>query len=199
MPAGYPLRAVVGLGNPGPVHALQRHNIGFWWADALARSQGAAFRPEPKFHGEACKLKVAGQDLHLLKPGTYMNHSGDAVQALMSFFKLLPSELLIVHDELDLPTGTARLKRGGGHAGHNGLRDVSEKIGEDYCRLRLGIGHPGVKDKVIGYALSRPSAEQQPVLEAAIQRSLDVLPLLLSEGWDKATQKLHTKVESDGN
>ncbi len=192
MPAGYPLRAVIGLGNPGAVHALQRHNIGFWWADALAKSQGVSFRPEPKFHGEATKLRVAGQDLHVLKPGAYMNHSGDAVQALMSFFKLMPSELLVVHDELDLPTGTTRLKRGGGHAGHNGLRDVSEKIGEDYCRLRLGIGHPGVKDKVVGYALSRPSAEQQPLLDDAIQRSLEVLPLLLSEGWDKATQKLHT-------
>ncbi len=197
MPEGYPVRAIVGLGNPGPTHALQRHNIGFWWADALAASQGVAFRPEPKFHGELAKLRIAGQELLVLKPGTYMNHSGQAVQALMSFFKLMPAELLVVHDELDLPPGTARLKRGGGHAGHNGLRDVSEKIGEDYCRLRLGIGHPGVKDKVIGYALSRPTAGQKILLDDAVQRSLEVLPLLLSEGWDKATQKLHSQETRD--
>ncbi len=193
MPAGYPLRAIVGLGNPGPTHAPQRHNIGFWWVDALAASQGVAFRPEPKFQGEVVRLRVSDQELLVLKPDTFMNLSGQSVQAMLSFYKFAPSELLAVHDELDLPVGTARLKRGGGHAGHNGLRDVSEKIGEDYCRLRLGIGHPGIKDKVIGYALSRPSAEQKALLDDAVQRSLEVLPLLLREGWDKAAQKLHTR------
>lgn len=192
MAAGYPLRAVVGLGNPGPEHARQRHNIGFWWVDALAKSQGVAFRAEPKFHSEAAKVTVSGSELYLLKPQTYMNRSGQAVQALMTFYKLAPEEVLVVHDDLDLPIGVTRIKRGGGHGGHNGLRDTSARIGEDYCRLRMGIGHPGAKEQVHGYVLSRAPADQQAELDGAVSRSLDTLPLLLEQGWDRAATKLHT-------
>ncbi len=191
------LRAIVGLGNPGPEHAADRHNAGFWFVDALAFSGRVPFHAERKFSGELARMTLAGQDLLLLKPSTYMNRSGQAVQALMAFYKLTPGEILVAHDELDLPPGTARLKRGGGHGGHNGLRSLHEHIGADYARLRIGIGHPGHKDRVHDYVLSRPASEQQRAMADALARAQDALPVLLSDGWDKATQQLHT--ESNGN
>lgn len=189
------LRAIVGLGNPGSEHASDRHNAGFWFVDALARSGRVQFHDERKFSGEFAKLAVSGQDLLLLKPGNFMNRSGAPTRALMTFYKLAPPEILVVHDELDLPPGSARLKRGGGHGGHNGLRSLHEQIGPEYARLRIGIGHPGHKDRVHGYVLSRPSAEQKQAMDDALVKALDVLPLLLTEGWDKATQRLHTSLE----
>lgn len=191
------LRAIVGLGNPGREHASDRHNAGFWFVDALARSGRVQFHAERKFSGQFARLTLAGQDLMLLKPENFMNRSGPPTQALMAFYKLTPPELLVVHDELDLPPGSARLKRGGGHGGHNGLRSLHEQIGPEYARLRIGIGHPGHKDRVHDYVLSRPRVEQKLAMDDALAKALDVLPVLLTDGWDKATQWLHTKTEDE--
>lgn len=186
------LRAIVGLGNPGPDHAADRHNAGFWYVDALARGGRVPFHAERRFSGDLARLSLAGHDLLLLKPSTFMNRSGQSVQALMTFYKLAPEEVLVVHDELDLPSGTVRLKRGGGHGGHNGLRSLHEHIGEDYLRLRVGIGHPGHKDRVHDYVLGRATAEQQLAMDEALARAREMLPVLLDQGWDRATQRLHT-------
>jgi PTH1 family peptidyl-tRNA hydrolase len=188
-----PLRAVVGLGNPGPEHERTRHNAGFWFVDRLAAEAGAGFRVEPRFRGWLARVRRAQRELLLLKPSTYMNASGEAVQALAAFYKLTPGELLVVHDELDLPPGTARLKRGGGHGGHNGLRSLHQHLGADYLRLRIGIGHPGHKDRVLAYVLGRPSAVEQQAIEQALARATEALDCLLGQGWDKATQLLHTE------
>jgi len=190
--AGYPLRAVVGLGNPGADHAHTRHNAGFWLVERLAACIDASFRMESRFRGELARGALNGHDLLLLKPATYMNLSGEAVQPLAAFYKLQAPQILIVHDELDLPTGTVRLKRGGGHGGHNGLRSVHQHIGESYLRLRVGIGHPGHRDRVMGYVLGRPSADDAAKIESGLEDALDALKTLLSQGWDKAAQQLHT-------
>lgn len=187
------LRAIIGLGNPGAEHARTRHNAGFWFADRLAENFGGAFRKEARFHGELAEITVAGQRLLLLKPTTYMNGSGRAVQALMTFHKLLPDQLLVAHDELDLPAGAARLKVGGGHGGHNGLRDLHAQIGAEYRRLRIGVGHPGQKELVTNYLTNgRPPAADQTLIDEAIAAAVETLPLVL-EHWDKATQQLHSR------
>ena len=195
------LKAIVGLGNPGADHARTRHNAGFWFADAVADAFGGTFRKEARFHGHLATVTVDGHKLWLLKPSTYMNGSGRAVQALMAFHKLAPGQLLVAHDELDLPAGAVRLKVGGGHGGHNGLRDLHEQVGPDYRRLRIGVGHPGEKHLVTNYLTSgRADAADQKLIDAAIVAARDALPLILA-GWDKATQQLHSRaVEgSDGN
>lgn len=190
--AGYALRAVVGLGNPGVDHAHARHNAGFWLLDRLAEAASASFRMESRFRGEFARGRYADSDLLLLKPSTYMNLSGEAVQPLAAFYKLTPAEILIVHDDLDLPPGTVRLKRGGGHGGHNGLRSLHQHLGPDYLRLRIGIGHPGHRDRVLGYVLGRPNADDETVIQAGIGDALSALDTLLRQGWDKAAQQLHT-------
>ena len=190
------LRAVVGLGNPGSEYIQTRHNAGFWFVEHLASSAGGSFRHEARFHGELAKIRFANQDLLLLKPMTYMNRSGQSAQALAAFFKLPPDEILVAHDELDLAAGTMRLKRGGGHGGHNGLRSLHEHLGESYLRLRIGIGHPGHKDRVHGYVLSRPGADDEAAIHNGIQAAADALQIALTENWDKATQKLHTPPEA---
>jgi len=188
------LRAVIGLGNPGSEHTRTRHNAGFWLADALAEKFGGSFRKEARFHGHLAEISVADRRLWLLKPATYMNGSGRSVQALMAFHKLAPGQLLVAHDDLDLPAGTARLKVGGGHGGHNGLRDLHEQIGPDYRRLRIGVGHPGEKHLVTNYLTSgRPSAADQKLIDEAIEAACEALPLAL-ENWEKATQQLHSRV-----
>lgn len=184
------IRAVVGLGNPGAGHARTRHNAGFWFADALAAQRKAAFRVESRFHGELARIGADG--ILLLKPGTYMNRSGQAAQAVMAFHKLAPEQILVVHDDLDLPPGTVRLKNGGGHGGHNGLRDLHANIGETYLRLRLGIGHPGHKDQVLEYVLQRPSAADEKAIHGAIDAAVAAFDVLLTHGWDKAVQQLHS-------
>lgn len=186
------LRAIVGLGNPGAEYAATRHNAGFWFADRVAALGGGTFRQEAKFHGELAKVRIDGTELLLLKPSTYMNKSGQAAQALAGFYKLTPDSLLIAHDEMDLPAGTVRLKRGGGHGGHNGLRDLHAHLGEAYLRLRIGIGHPGHKDRVLGYVLGRASSAEQQAIDSSLDVALDALRMLLNNGWDKAVQKLHT-------
>jgi PTH1 family peptidyl-tRNA hydrolase len=188
------LRLVVGLGNPGPRYAGNRHNVGFWWLEALARNQGAALRPEGRFHGEVGRLQVGGQDLWLLAPTTYMNHSGQAVGALARFYKLAPEEVLVVHDELDLPPGTVRLKQGGGHGGHNGLRDIVAHLGSrEFYRLRLGIGHPGDARRVVDYVLSNPPAAERELIEDAMDDALRELPDIAAGDVQKAMRHLHAR------
>jgi len=188
-----PIRALIGLGNPGAEYARQRHNVGFWLADALAAAAGESFREQPKFKGWAAQINFSGQPLWLLKPATFMNRSGESVLALLSFYKLPIEQTLVVHDELDLPTGTVRFKQGGGHGGHNGLRDITRVLGPDFARLRIGIGHPGDKSRVTGYVLSAPTVEQELEINASLDRGVSALELLMKSGWDKATQLLHTK------
>jgi PTH1 family peptidyl-tRNA hydrolase len=192
---GAPIRLVVGLGNPGREHDATRHNAGFWFVDALAAAHGTAFASEPRFHGAVAK---AGSDLRLVKPATYMNLSGRAVGAVARFFAILPAEVLVVHDELDLPPGEVRLKFGGGVAGHNGLKDVRAHLGTaDFWRLRLGIGHPRDSEvpqqQVVDYVLRPPRREERAAIETAIERGLAVMPALVAGETERAMTALHTK------
>jgi peptidyl-tRNA hydrolase, PTH1 family len=190
---GTPLKLIVGLGNPGPEHLLTRHNAGFWFVDALARKYDGRFRSHTKFHGDVCKIQVAGVELTLLKPMTYMNRSGLAIRAVTDYMKLAPAETLVAHDELDLPVGEVRFKLGGGHGGHNGLRDTITHIGPDFWRLRLGIGHPGDKSQVIDYVLQRSSRDDEDKILNAVGESLNALPIFLEHGSERAMNGLHRK------
>jgi PTH1 family peptidyl-tRNA hydrolase len=191
--AGTPLQIVVGLGNPGPEHRLTRHNAGFWFVDALAYRQGVQFRSHSRYQGEIAKVVVEGRELVLLKPQTYMNRSGLSIRALMDYIKAPASEVLVVHDELDLPCGVARLKLGGGHGGHNGLRDTITHCGPDFWRLRLGIGHPGDKSQVIDYVLQRARPAEENAIVDAIDAGLAALGTFLHDGAEKAMHALHSK------
>jgi peptidyl-tRNA hydrolase, PTH1 family len=191
--AGLPLRMIVGLGNPGPEHQVTRHNAGFWFVDVLAQRHGVEFRDYRKFSGETARISISGQDIVLLKPTTYMNRSGLSVRQLSEFYKIAPDEILVAHDELDLPVGSVRLKHGGGHGGHNGLRDTIAHIGDGFWRLRLGIGHPGNKTEVIDYVLTRaPRAEEELILDA-VNSAADCIPLILEQGAERAMTKLHNR------
>ncbi len=191
--AGLPLRIIVGLGNPGPEHQVTRHNVGFWFVDLLARRHGGEFRDYRKYSGETARVTIDGQELILLKPTTYMNRSGLSVRQISDFYKIAPDDILVAHDELDLPVGSVRLKNGGGHGGHNGLRDTIAHIGENFWRLRLGIGHPGIKAEVIDYVLTRaPRAEEDLILEA-VNTAADSVPLILEQGAERAMTKLHSR------
>lgn len=188
------IRLVVGLGNPGAQYADTRHNAGFWLVDQLAQQQSGQFRADGKFYGELCRIALADREIWLLKPMTYMNRSGQAVGAFIRFHRLTLPEVLIVHDDLDLPVGTVRLKRAGGHGGHNGLRDLTAQLaGNDFARLRLGIGHPGDSRDVLGYVLHKtPSAERALIGEAIID-SLRELPRIVTGEWAQAMQALHSR------
>jgi PTH1 family peptidyl-tRNA hydrolase len=187
------IKLFVGLGNPGPEYEATRHNAGFWWIDALARERKLTLMPERSYHGLVARMQVGGQPVWLLEPQTFMNLSGKSVAALARFFKIEPHEILVVHDELDVVPGQAKLKRGGSHAGHNGLRDIHAQLGTgDYWRLRLGIGHPGVKSEVINWVLKKPSPEQRTAIEDAIARTLHAFPALVAGEMDKATLLIHT-------
>ncbi len=184
---------IAGLGNPGPQYDATRHNAGFWFLDGLARAFGGQFRSEPKFHGELCRIHVGGEALWLLKPSTFMNRSGQAVAAVARFYKIPAEKILVVHDELDLPPGCARLKQGGGHGGHNGLRDIIARLGQrDFLRLRLGIGHPGPGHDVAAYVLHRPSAADEHRIEEAMAEAQAVLPLVVAGDLQKAMNRLHS-------
>jgi len=191
--AGTPLQIVVGLGNPGPEHRLTRHNAGFWFVDALARAQGAQFRSHSRYQGEVCRVELDGREVVLLKPQTYMNRSGLSVRALLDYIKAPVGELLVVHDELDLPPGTARFKLGGGHGGHNGLRDTITHCGPDFWRLRLGIGHPGDRSQVIDYVLQRATQADEEAIVTSIGTSLEALTVFVRDGAEKAMKVLHTQ------
>jgi PTH1 family peptidyl-tRNA hydrolase len=184
---------IVGLGNPGPEYEHTRHNAGFWFVDAVAQAQGTPFRMEKKFHGEVARFYAGGHDVWLLKPDTFMNNSGQAVQALARFYKIDLTHILVAHDDLDLSPGTVRLKQGGGHGGHNGLRDIISKMGGNgFQRLRLGIGHPGDKNKVTGHVLKKTSSEDQIEIERAIEQAIQVLPEVIDGELQKAMNQLHT-------
>lgn len=187
------IKLFVGLGNPGPEYEATRHNAGFWWVDQLARELKVTLVPERGYHGLVARASVHGQVAWLLEPQTFMNLSGKSVAALARFYKIAPEEILVVHDELDVVPGQAKLKFGGSHAGHNGLRDIHAQLGTgDYWRLRLGIGHPGVKSEVVSWVLKKPLAEQRTAIEECIDRTLKAVPALLAGEMDKATLIVHT-------
>jgi len=187
------IRLIVGLGNPGREYETTRHNAGYWWLDELARLQNLSFKSEAKIHGLAARGQLHGHEMLLLKPQTFMNVSGRAVGALAQFYKIAPAEMLVVHDELDLPPGVARLKMGGGHGGHNGLKDIIAHLGsKDFWRLRLGIGHPGDRADVAGYVLNDPRREERELIDEAIQRALHVAPLIVEGKTEAAMLKLHS-------
>lgn len=187
------IRLIVGLGNPGPDYAATRHNVGFWFVDDLAAAHGGVFRAEGKFHGELCRLTIGGVDVRLLKPATYMNRSGQSVAAVSRYFDIRPEAILIAHDELDLPVGKVRLKQGGGHAGHNGLRDTIGVLGSpDFWRLRIGIDHPGNRGQVIGYVLGRPSQEDAVSIRDALDQAAGVTGDLLTGRYQAAMNRLHS-------
>ena len=186
-------KLLVGLGNPGAEYEDTRHNAGFWWIDAVSRELKTHLQPERSYFGLAARAVWQGQPVWLLEPTTFMNRSGQSVAALARFFKIQPSEILVAHDELDLPPGEIKLKQGGGHAGHNGLRDIHAQLGSaDYWRLRIGIGHPGEKNEVAHWVLKKPAPDQREALETALQRSLLALPDLLNGDITKATSRIHT-------
>ena len=188
-----PIKLIVGLGNPGREYEATRHNAGFWWVDELARNNDANFRNDSKFHGLVARTALHGHEVHLLKPQTFMNVSGRAVVALALFYKILPDQILVVHDELDLPPGSAKLKLGGGHGGHNGLKDIIAQLGtKDFWRLRIGIGHPGERSEVVNYVLNAPRKEEQVLIEEALQRALDVEASIIEGKMEAAMLKLHS-------
>lgn len=184
---------IVGLGNPGAEYVKTRHNAGFWLLDQWAEQQRGQFRHEAKFHGEMCRIESGSHKYYLLKPSTFMNLSGKAVAALANFYKIPPEQILVAHDELDFAEGVARLKQGGGDGRHNGLKSIIACLGSNqFLRLRIGIGHPGHSEKVLGHVLGVPSKEQQAAIQTALDKSIDVLPLLLAGELHAATQRLHT-------
>ncbi len=188
------LKVIVGLGNPGSKYTETRHNAGFWFVEGLAAASGGAFRTEKKFHGEMCKVCIAGRDIWLLKPDTFMNASGLAVKSLLSFYRIKPENLLVAHDEIDLPPGTVKLKTGGGHGGHNGLRDIISQLGtKDFHRLRIGVGHPGSKDQVVDYVLRKPSQADRVLIDQSVTDAESVVPVLAEGSMEKAMHRLHTK------
>jgi peptidyl-tRNA hydrolase, PTH1 family len=191
--SGTPLKMIVGLGNPGPEHLLTRHNAGFWFVDALAARLGGRFRSHTKFQGEICRAQFGSREITLLKPTTYMNRSGLAIRSLADYLKVEPAEILVAHDELDLPVGDVRFKLGGGPGGHNGVRDTITHLGPDFWRLRLGVGHPGERSEVIDYVLRRAPKEEEDKILAAVEQALETLPVFLDQGAERAMNGLHGK------
>jgi peptidyl-tRNA hydrolase, PTH1 family len=189
--AGLPLRLIVGLGNPGTEYARTRHNAGFQFADELAARHGAGFRSEPRHRGELARARIGAEELWLLKPMNYMNHSGDAVQSVASFYKVPVDSILVAYDELDFPAGVVRMKQGGGAAGHNGMRDVIAQMGDGFWRLRIGIGHPGDRSLVLDYVLGRPPGPEAELIRSSITAAADIVPVLLADGPQLAMNLLH--------
>ncbi|HEX6706242.1 MAG TPA: aminoacyl-tRNA hydrolase [Albitalea sp.] len=188
------IRLLVGLGNPGPEYEATRHNAGFWWIDEVARQLKASLVPERSYYGLVARVNRPTGPIWLLEPMTFMNLSGKSVAALARFFKIAPEEILVAHDELDLMPGQMKMKLGGGHAGHNGLKDIHAQLGSaDYWRLRLGIGHPGVKAEVVNYVLRKPPLEQRDAIDKSIEQSLSALDSVLSGDMERAMMKIHAK------
>ena len=187
------LSIIAGLGNPDDKYARTLHNAGFWFVEALARKYGGQFRYEKKFDAEYCRINLHGDDVWLVKPQSYMNMSGGPVRQMLDYYRLKTEQLLVAHDEIDLPPGTVRLKQGGGHGGHNGIRDVIRHCGADFMRLRLGVGHPGEKSKVTGYVLKRGSEDVEAAVEQSIDEAVAVMPVLVDDGLNAAMKKLHTR------
>jgi len=187
------LKLIVGLGNPGEQYARTRHNAGVWFVSRFADQQGASFKEKKKFFGRTATTLFESQEMRLLLPTTYMNESGKSVRALAHFFKIPPEQILIVHDELDLPTGVIRFKQGGGLAGHNGLRDITQRLGgnQDFSRLRIGVGHPGQKSDVTGHVLGTVSKKDESTIYQCIDEALRLMPLVVNGEWQKAMNELN--------
>jgi PTH1 family peptidyl-tRNA hydrolase len=200
-----PIEVIAGLGNPGPEYRDTRHNAGFWLLDLIARQSGAEFGVERRFQAETARAELDGHPCHLIKPLTFMNRSGQAVAALARYYRVPIERILVVHDEIDLPPGTVRLKRGGGHGGHNGLRDIIEAFGgaAGFLRLRLGVGRPAASDEVVNYVLHAPSAADRTLIGTAIDAAVAVLPLVVAGETERAMNRLHRrpdgKKEDNGN
>ena len=187
------IKLFVGLGNPGPEYEDTRHNAGFWWIDALAREFKVSLQPDKAYWGRVARTTIHGQTVWLLTPQTYMNLSGKSVGALARFFKIQPHEILVAHDELDMPPGQVKLKQGGGHGGHNGLRDIHAQLGNtDYWRLRFGIGHPGIKSEVANWVLKKPMLDDRIAIDQCIDRALKAVPALLAGEMNQAMLLIHT-------
>jgi len=188
------IKLIVGLGNPGDKYTDTRHNAGEWLIECLARRFNVSLNPESKFFGKTARILVNGKEVRLLVPTTFMNLSGKAVGALASFYRIKPEEILVIHDELDLPPGTAKLKQGGGHGGHNGLKDIVVQLGNNnnFYRLRIGIGHPGHRDLVAGYVLNKPSPADRDALEKVLDEATDCVEMIFKDGIVKATNRLNS-------
>lgn len=191
---GDSLKVIVGLGNPGPKHDTDRHNAGVIFLHHLCKSYGATLRGESKFFGEFASITIDGQDIKLLFPTTFMNHSGKSVAALCKFYKIEPKNMLVAYDEIDFEVGVTRFKEGGGHGGHNGIRDIISALGgkKDFYRLRIGVGHPGHKSMVANYVLSPPSRSEADVIMSNIEDAIRVLPKAVNGNWEEAMLRLHT-------
>ncbi|HGA2727062.1 TPA: aminoacyl-tRNA hydrolase [Enterobacter hormaechei] len=187
------IKLIVGLANPGAEYAATRHNAGAWYVDLLAERLRSPLREEPKFYGYTSRINLAGADVRLLVPTTFMNLSGKAVAAMATFYRINPDEILVAHDELDLPPGVAKFKLGGGHGGHNGLKDIISKLGNNpnFHRLRVGIGHPGDKNKVVGFVLGKPPVSEQKLIDEAVDEAARCTEIWLQDGLTKATNRLH--------
>jgi PTH1 family peptidyl-tRNA hydrolase len=189
-----PIRLIAGLGNPGKEYEATRHNTGFWFVEQLAQRHNLVFKAESRHHGLTCKLELRGRECLLLKPNTYMNRSGQSVASLANYFRIPPEEILVAHDELDLAPGEVRLKSGGGHAGHNGLKDIMNALGSrDFHRLRIGIDRPNQSGATVNYVLGRPSLSDRIAIEEAIERAIDSLDEIVSGQLQLAMNRLHTK------
>lgn len=186
------IKLIVGLGNPGYEYTETRHNAGFWFVDSVAAKYKVDFKTESKYYGEVAKFKHNGEDVFLLKPQTFMNLSGKSVVALALFYKILPSQILVAHDELDFNPNVVKLKYSGGNGGHNGLKDIDRVIGKDYWRLRIGIGHPGDRNKVVGYVLKKPIIDERVEIDRSIEKSVTLLDFILDGNFNDAMKKLHT-------
>jgi PTH1 family peptidyl-tRNA hydrolase len=190
---GHPIKIVVGLGNPGAEYARTRHNAGFWLVDELARRFGGTFRSEGKHQAELTRVRIGGEDVWLVKPMTFMNRSGGPVSSVLGFYKFAPAQMLVAHDEIDLPSGTVRLKEAGGHGGHNGLRDIIAAQGDGFWRLRIGVGHPGSKNEVVDFVLTRAGADEQRAIDDTIAAGADAIEEMLRSGAQIAMNKLHAR------
>jgi peptidyl-tRNA hydrolase, PTH1 family len=191
------LSLIAGLGNPEQRYEQTLHNAGFWFVDALARKLDARFRPEKRFDAEICRTRIAGEEVWLMKPQSFMNLSGGPIRSVLDYYRLSTDKLLVAHDEIDLPPGTVRLKKGGGHGGHNGIRDVIGHCGADFMRLRLGIGHPGDKDRVTGYVLQPAAREVDTAVRRNIDEAIEILPMLIESGLNAAMKALHTQLSGE--
>jgi len=187
------LTMIAGLGNPDERYARTLHNAGFWFVDELARRFNGSFKYEKRFDADICKVSIEGSDVWLIKPQSFMNLSGGPVRGLLDYYRLSAGQLLVAHDEIDLPPGTVRLKLGGGHGGHNGMRDVIQHCGRDFMRLRLGVGHPGHKDQVTNYVLKKASSDVESAILKNVDEAVSVMPILVEEGMNAAMKKLHTQ------
>jgi PTH1 family peptidyl-tRNA hydrolase len=193
------IRLIAGLGNPGPEYLRNRHNAGFWFADVLAAGDGVRFAPEKTVQAETCRVTSGGEQVRVIKPDTFMNESGHAVVAALNYWKLAPEALLVVHDDLDLPPGTVRLKFDGGHGGQNGIRHIVAQLGHGrFHRLRIGIGHPGDRNRVTPWVLGNPNPADEDAMLDSIARARDILPLVVAGDFNEAMKRLHTHTTGTG-